>query len=182
MGTKEKIKILYSAPEAAKKVTVTGWASSNGRFFGNDEHMARWDGCTHQICECGNEMERGWTRCVNCRDKKLNKTYSNYQYKEWDGKTPLALYNSDTFFWDADCIEDYLEDNNLEPKDLKLVYCRPEYLSEIDTEQWVESLPEDGELPKEFNEKLNEFNAFIRKQNPVSWFPDKYRTEYKRKN
>ena len=40
--------ILPESPEAASIQTVTGWVSSNGRYWGNDEHMARYDGSTHR--------------------------------------------------------------------------------------------------------------------------------------
>jgi len=59
-------KVLYASDEAAQLVTVTGWRSRTGRFYGSDEHLARWDGCTHQICECGAEMPRGFTKCNTC--------------------------------------------------------------------------------------------------------------------
>ena len=39
----EKI-VTYDSAEAASIQTVTGWVSRSGRFWGNDEHMARYDG------------------------------------------------------------------------------------------------------------------------------------------
>lgn len=46
--------IMRESAEAASFQTVTGWVSSNGHFYGNDERTARYDGCTHQLCEsCG---------------------------------------------------------------------------------------------------------------------------------
>ena len=35
--------IAYDSAEAASIQTVSGWVSRAGRFFGNDEHMARHD-------------------------------------------------------------------------------------------------------------------------------------------
>jgi len=49
---KEPEKIVpYDSAEAASIQTVTGWVSRSGRFWGNDEHMARYDGCTHRKCD-----------------------------------------------------------------------------------------------------------------------------------
>ena len=179
--TKDKKKIMFDSPQAAKQMTVTGWVSSNGRFYGKDERMARWDGCTHKICECGNTMEKGYSICPVCILNKRNETFQNYTFKEWDYKTPLALYDSDVFFWGEDYITDYLNEHELNPEDLNLVLCRPEYLSGINVDQWEESLPEnsDGELPKELDTKIKELNHFIESLPPVSWFPTKIRTEYK---
>lgn len=178
---KEEKQILFNSPEAATKMTVTGWVSAKGHFYGKDEQMARYDGCTHKKCECGNLMEKGWSKCQECRRKASEVKYSSLEFKEWDGKTPLTLWDADDCFWDADDINDYLFDNVLEPADLKLVLCRPEYLSEINTDQWEESLPEDGdgELPKELNEKIKELNKFIDTMKPVGWFSTNIRTEYK---
>ena len=43
----EKQIIMEDSPEAASIQTVTGWVSRTGRFWGNDERMARFDGSTH---------------------------------------------------------------------------------------------------------------------------------------
>ena len=40
--------ILPESPEAASVQTVTGWVSRTGRYWGNDERMARYDGSTHR--------------------------------------------------------------------------------------------------------------------------------------
>lgn len=174
--------VMYDSPEAAYRKTVTGWVSRHGQFWGDNEHMARYNGCTHTKCNCGNKTKRGRSKCPVCEVFAKNKRYHNLPFKEWDHKTPLALYNDDVFFFDEDAIIDYLDEYELNPEDLQLVYCRPEYLSEIDGDYWTDSLPEDGDFTKEFKDKLNEFNRFINKQGPVSWFHDKYKTEYKSKN
>ena len=43
----EKPIIMEDSPEAASIKTVTGWVSRTGRFCGDDERMARFDGSTH---------------------------------------------------------------------------------------------------------------------------------------
>ena len=39
--------VMIDDPRAATLVTVTGWRSRDGRFYGDNEHSARWAGCTH---------------------------------------------------------------------------------------------------------------------------------------
>jgi len=83
----EKV-IPFDSPEAARLVTVTGWVSSDGRFFGNlddAERIARYAGCTHQPCgECGVLCEKMYTRCPECRAKEESKRFAEKKRQEWD--------------------------------------------------------------------------------------------------
>src|SRR5687768_13922806 len=118
---KEQLKVMYASDEAAQQVTVTGWRSRNGHFYGDNEHLARWDGCTHQICGCGSEMDRGYTMCRKCADKKRLEKYEAMPFEEWDGETPLTLHDDDEYFWGEDEVRDYCELNGIKPEDLRLV-------------------------------------------------------------
>lgn len=46
----EKI-VMMDSDEAASIQTVTGWVDRQGRFWGGDEHQARWCGATHRKCK-----------------------------------------------------------------------------------------------------------------------------------
>ncbi|HAT6800607.1 TPA: hypothetical protein JAN03_00980 [Citrobacter freundii] len=46
----EKI-VMMDSDEAASIQTVTGWVDRHGRFWGGDEHQARWCGATHRKCK-----------------------------------------------------------------------------------------------------------------------------------
>ncbi len=184
MKTKEKEIILDTDDKAAQLKTVTGWVSSDGRFWGNDERAARYSGCTHKTCECGNITEKHYIRCESCRGKASRENYKNYPFQEWDYKTPLCLHNDDRFFFDADSIEDYLADQECEPKDLMLVICEPNYLYQLNLDYWEDIFPSDDdgiESHPILYEMVKEFNAKIQKMKPVSWEHGKIRTEYKRK-
>lgn len=176
----EKTKILYNSPEAASIQTITGWVSSMGRFWGKDEHMARYEGSTHDICKCGEEKEKGYTICEKCRAAKNIENYYKMPFKEWDGKTPLVLFNDDRYFFDEDEIELYLEDNELHPSDLKLVICEPNHLHEVNPDYWSDITPEDAELPEAVSKALDALNKAISEAKPFSWSEGIYRTEYKR--
>jgi len=175
----EKIdKILYDSDEAASIKTLTGWVSRTGRYWGKDEHMARWDGCTHKLCECGNEMMKGYTICETCRSKKAIEAYDKMPFKEWDGKTPLVLFNDDQYFFHEEDIEIYLDDNELKPEDLRLMICEPNYLSPVNPDIWSDIWPEDHDLPKEVDEALSKLNEVIKKQKPFSWSEGRFKTSY----
>lgn len=170
---------MYDSPEAAQLKTVSGWISSDGRFFGNDENLARFAGSTHKICECGNEMPVSRIVCDSCYAKVRAEKYWKLPFKEWDRETPLVVYDDDKFFWDEDQIIEYLEENELNPEDLKLVICEPRYPSPIDSSYWEDDLPEDHELPDELQNKIVELNKFIKTLEPLGWWPTDIRTEYK---
>lgn len=182
----EKSKVMYASEEAAQKVAVTGWCSRNGHFYGDNEHLARWDGCTHQLCDCGAEMERGYTICQSCSSKKQMAKYETMPFKEWDGKAPLTLFDDDKHFWDEDSLLDYCEMNEVLPKDLQLVICEPNYASEIEPDDfYCDDLPEDHTLADAYLELADAFekvNELIRKRvKPISWSGGKYRTSYSAK-
>src|ERR1044071_1988940 len=179
MKAEEKI-IMYDSPEAAEIKTVTGWVSSTGRWWAKDEHMARWEGCTHKKCECGTVVEKSRSKCEECHHKYLLDLYNSYPLKEWDGKTPVTTFFNDKFFFDSDEIEEYLDENEMNPEDLYLQLCEPKYMQEIDAGLWNDVLPEDqDDLPKEIQSALDDLNAKLKKQGPVSWSGCKVRINYK---
>jgi hypothetical protein len=180
MKEEEKV-ILYSSEEAAKIMTVTGWVSSTGRFWGKDEHMARWEGSTHKTCDCGVITEKGYSKCEKCRLAASIGAYKKMPFKEWNYETPLINYQDDKFFWNEEDIIEYLEENDLKPEDLNLVICEPNYFYKIDSDYWEDILPEDGDIPKELEELLKKVNEYCETAKPISWTEGKYRTEYKLK-
>lgn len=168
--------IHYSSPEAASIQTVTGWVSSSGQFWGNDEHMARWSGCTHVACKtCGVAIEKnGWTICGECRQKKDDADFDALERKPWDGNAPLYSESYDAYFYDVDGVLERLADEGCSVDDLRLRICTPNYASEIEGDQWVDDLPEDGDLPTELEAAMDALNAVIKKLPPLSWSPGKY--------
>lgn len=167
---KTKKRINYESPEAASIQTVTGWVSSNGRFWGKDEHMARYDGSTHRICKKNPEHGEHRTNsyCEKCWDEKRNAKWAAMPRREYDG-TPVVVFDSDTYFFDADHIADWLADNDIKPEDAKLVFCKPNYLRWITGQEWGDDLPEDGELSDAVSAALDALNAVIAAEPPASW-------------
>lgn len=182
---KEEKIIMYASDEAATLKTVEGWISSDGRFWGKDEHMARWSGSTHSLCDCGKIKKNSRTICDDCLREKQIANYNAMPFKEWDGKSWVYSHAYDKYFNDSDEIEDFI--NDFDPEEtpignLQLIICEPNHLHEIDFERWDDVVPEDWDIEdcmsKELVEKIKEVNEMIRKEGAVSWTPGKTRTEY----
>lgn len=162
--------ILPDSPEAAKLVTVTGWQSRGGRFYGSDERLARWDGATHVACRiCGSVVERAWTACEACRDKMDRDRYFAMPEAEWDGKAMVYSDTKDQFYSSPDQAVDCLEKVETE-ESLRLVICEPVYARELDSEFFGDDLPNEGDLPAEVENAMDAFNAAVRGV-VISWTP-----------
>ena len=178
MEKEENVIVLDTDDAAAKLTTITGWVSRTGRFYYKDERLARYDGCTHKKCECGNLMSKNYTKCDACISKMKMDRYNSLPLGTWDGESPVCDYFGDKYFFDGiEEIVDYLEDENISPEDLHLVLCKPNYLGELTSEYWDGILPEEGSFPKELDDKINEFNKFITTQPPISYSPSNVRID-----
>jgi hypothetical protein len=136
--------ILPESPEAASVQTVTGWVSRTGRYWGNDERMARYDGSTHRKCECG-EIIKQRSYCKTCNEKRELDKFLAMEKKPWDGTAMLYSLLNDEYYNSPELAFDYAEENGLTNEDLQLIICEPNYAKEIDSSYWSDDLPEDGE-------------------------------------
>lgn len=180
----EKKIILPTDPEAATfRTDISGWVDIYGRFWGKDEKTARYASSTHSVCECGNTMSKGWSKCESCRGKTDIKKYNKLQFKEWRDE---IVYSElcDKYFRDSDEIEDYCSDEDIDIADLRLVLCEPNYFQELNEDQWDDVLPEesDGELPNKLIEAIGALNEVIKSLPPASYSPGRYRTSYTPQN
>lgn len=180
---KKEEQILYDAETSARFVeNIKGWIDKNNRFFGNNpksEHMARYSSCTHQKCECGNLMEKGYTKCEECRAKAAIERYNNLPFREWDGNEMVYSGLADEYFHDEADIIDYCEDNEVDSKDLRLVICEPNYFRSVPEDFFEDALPEDTEgLPEKLEKAINVLNNVIASLPPASYSPGKIRTEF----
>lgn len=171
----------YESDEAAKKITTEVWVSRHDRMFMH-EHTARWDGCTHTKCHsCGVDCDKRYVNCQECREKSHSDFYYKMPFIEWDEQTPLCLHDSDEFFWCKEDVIEFCYGGDLNPEELKLVVCDPQYAHEINFyEIYDELLPEDisfeyvapelAQAFKELNEKIKNYKK------PLSWTAGQYRT------
>lgn len=163
--------VRYDSPEAATyKTGIEGWVSRDGHFYGKDEHMARWAGCTHLICkDCGQEHPRNsW--CQPCHNRKRQEKFLAFPEIPYaEAEYPLCVFDDDRFFWDEVELLDYMADLD-DPDTLQIVTTKPGHLHLIDADIWSDDLPEDGKLPDEVARKVDELNAAIRAAGPVAWW------------
>lgn len=163
--------VMYDSPEAAQVKEVSGWVSASGRFWGNDEHMARWEECTHLTCQCGEEViEKSRLRCSKCQTALEHQERLKLPLVEWDGESPLAINRTDQYFFSGESVYEYAEDNDIKVSDLDLVVCVPNRVRELDGyDHCCDELPEDGDLPAELEAAVREFNKVVRGLAPLSW-------------
>lgn len=179
---KNKI-IMFNSDEAAQKKTVTGWVSSNGLFYGNDERAARFSGCTHIVCHCGLITKKENLQCESCYNKYKLEKYRLMPFKEWNGTDFLYSEVANKYFYDSEEIFDYCEEEGIPAESLRLIICEPVYPKEINlSEIYSDLLSDDGELPQYLINAEEKLNQIIREdKEPLSWIPGKYRTELVKK-
>lgn len=167
--------IMYDSPEAAQLVTVTGWATKDGRFFGDNEHLARRCGSTHRHCDDNEDHAayRSNSYCEPCAAVMRLEVFNAMPVVEWDGETPLNLFDTDLYFYDLEQILEYCAEYGLDPAGFQLVLCEPNRMHTICADdQWCDVFAEDVLLPSEVEDALNTLNAAIKEHGKaVSWSP-----------
>ncbi len=166
--------VLFNSDKAAQyKTNLSGWVSRHNRYFGNDERAARFDGCTHVICEdCGNPSDKGWLVCITCRDKRDQIRYDAMPEEVWDGKGLIYSGSADKYFHSWDDVDEYCYDEGIDIKSLRLMMCEEQYLPMLDSSDYgSEVLAEDGELPDDVIDAIDKFNEVIKSTGVVSWYP-----------
>lgn len=185
----ENKNILIDSDEAATYMTVEGWVSRHGRFYGKNEEFAKYDGCTHRYCkQCGTIIEKSHVICKTCIEKGEDEKYFGLKEVDWDGILPLYSDSLDKYYFpyfiediEYDYEDDvyYKEDISLEEyiKKLKLYIAEPYYCSEIDPKDYyINDLPENEELPLEIEEAFRILNEAIKKcKTPICYYPTKKR-------
>ena len=173
----QKKVIMYDAPEAASIQTVTGWVSADGRFFGENEDLARFCSATHRRCK--NDPEHpaheinGY--CYQCHKERRDQVFAAMPTKEWADE-PLVDFDGDNYFFDAESLRDYLVESDVNLSDLRLCICEPNMPREIDpSDVFMDDLPEDGEiLDDQLSAAFDLLNEMIRQSGPLSWSQGKY--------
>ncbi len=180
INTAQTVIMSDSSAAAVRRTGIVGWVSRHGRFFGKEERLARFDGCTHRPCEtCESPTEKAYTHCKDCRDKRATERYNKLEYKDHDGETPLYSHYFDKHFFSIDELNDEMIDEEIGSSVLDLVICVPVNLSLIHEDHWEDDLFEDNDLPVEVADALEELNQAIKDAAPVAWTPGKYRTSIK---
>jgi hypothetical protein len=83
------------------------------------------------------------------------------------------VHQGDEFFMSSEEFIEWCDENEVEPEGVRLVHCKPRYLSQIDEDHFADDLPEDGGFPRAVADALANLNAAIRAHTePVSWWAD----------
>lgn len=169
--------VMYESAEAASIQTVTGWADATGRFWGKDEHMARYCGSTHRQCEkdSSHPIYEIRSYCNACYQAGREAKFSAMPVKEWSGE-PLVIFDGDRYFFDEDDLRDYLVEEDVDLASIQLCICEPNHPSEIDpNDHFIDILPDDGEINDEqILAAFELLNEMIRASGPLSWSEGKY--------
>ncbi|MFJ5159479.1 hypothetical protein ACIP6T_09900 [Pantoea sp. NPDC088449] len=171
--------VMYESDEAASIQTLTGWVDRSGRFWGQDEHMARYCGSTHRICDKnpdhGIRASNGY--CEKCWEASRQEKFIGLERKVWAGE-PLVIFDDDTYFFDAESLVDHCLENNVLPSELKLLICTPNYPREIDMNDHFEDIIPDGgdhhDIPEAIWLAAEALNKAIRESEPISWCGSEY--------
>lgn len=113
--------------------------------------------------------------CLECHDERIKAKWEAMPSKELDG-SPVTIYDTDQYFFDAESLHDFLCDEGLAVDDIRLVFCIPNKAREINpNEHFCDKLDEDGEVSAELAAAFDALNAVINRQPPMSWSPGNVR-------
>lgn len=183
-GLFTKKKIIFIDGDG-KKQNKTFYIDIYGRAWDN-EHLARYSSCDANVCKiCGAVLENKTETLCSMHYKQDAETkdaalFAALPGKAWDHQTPLVIYNTDTYFFDESDLNDYCDEHNVQPAELKLCICEPQYAKEIDFDEIYEDvLPEEDLIENcshELQEQCDLFNKFLREHKIIlSWVQDDIR-------
>jgi len=163
--------IPYNSSEAAVYESRLGWWSRTGHYWKDDEHMARYDGCTHRQCACGASIEKSRSICIDCQVKKDRERWEARPRRAYAGE-PLAVDGVDLYYWNWDDVLEGVAGGEI-TDDTMLVFADPQHGRPVDAYDLLcDDLPaEDGEVPDAIVEAVNALNDAIKNAGPLSWIP-----------
>jgi len=163
---------------SAHVVTVTGWACAKcNRWYAQDERTARYCCATDFPCPengCKNRAPKGHIRCDDCDEARQRTRWEALPENEWDEQTPLVLDGDDTYFFNADDLRNWIEDEDgRRIDDARLVVCVPEAPPTFEMAEFLtDYLPPDMDGDLGDTSKIDDrVNGWIRKNAPKAWVP-----------
>lgn len=160
--------VLEDSDEAARFVTgLSGWVSSDGRFYADNEQLARYAGSTHRKCDCGNIIPKS-SYCNPCAEKRTKEKFLAMPVVAWDGVSYIYDENTDKYFGEPEELVEHYALNDLQTSSAMPIVCKPNYARQIEDDFWCDELPDDMSfdecggvdeetisLLKKLNEKLD---------------------------
>ncbi len=184
MRPRMKPEIRYE--DNAVPATMDGYACKTcNRFWGQDQHMARWCCATSLPCPCGKRTEKHYAVCDACRDRERDKRWNAKPAVNWDGEFPIGLWDSDRYFFNEEELIEYafdldeLEDDPAECVDrtdvesviehLKLTSCTANQVRHFEVNDYCcDELAEDGEVV-DAEQIDSQVNAILSTIGILSW-------------
>jgi hypothetical protein len=179
MNTTDKPTIRYE-DNAERRAGPEGWCCKTcRRYWGEDEHMARWCCATDLPCDIegcdGRARKHGFTTCVTCRRKRVDERWAAAEKVAWDGVTPLCEWDGDRYFFDDGAVTDYVADrlaDGVAIEDIRLALCErdtPRSFSMADFQE--DHLDHEWDHDDDFDGIDHLVNDWIDKHFPKLWVP-----------
>jgi hypothetical protein len=97
--------------------------------------------------------------CFMCREAAQEAKWAAMPQAEWDGKAMLYSHKSDQYYSGVDEAMDACEERGDDTlKHLRLVICKPRYVTPLHYGDWDEWATDDGDLPAALEEAIGAFN------------------------
>jgi hypothetical protein len=151
MINKEKIR--FDQVAVKYRTDIKGWVGPDGRYYGDDERLARWANCDLVTCSmdgCVNSVNKTYTVCDACLEKSdIDK------WKVAEKRKPMPedryFYSDylDKYYGDLEEAQDEAEEVGVSIADLRLYHCQRARSPEIDLHDLVADLTPDGMEPWE---------------------------------
>jgi len=172
-------KIFYNDPDIVEEEIRMVWRDKIHDIYYQTEHSARCNAATHTHCPlCGNEIKIYRTMCEVCARKNERERYSQLEHKDWDGETPLCIYQNDQFFFSQCEFEDYCKDKEIDPNEVLLVLCE-KYKYPSLNEEYFDEFDDEHELMEELKSMIKDFNNKLEKLDTRWWIDSRFRTTIK---
>jgi len=169
--------------EAAERLTnIAGWVCKTcRRFFGDDataETVARY--CCEKDHECGTKgcagrAEKPYIYCDACLKQRAEARYMALPEVEWDGETPLCVFDDDTYFFDVDSLADDLAENETPLEKARLVLCEEDSKPHFSMDDFVSDYVGEHDGVDATNRIDLVVNRWIEKHVPTMWVAGKSR-------
>lgn len=162
-------RVLVTDKTATKVEGMRLWKSIKGGFFLNEDAANR-DGATHDICECLGVKMIGLALCDECTDKRQLEKYKALPKTPYAGGMLFLDDGNEGLYFDAmEPLAEWCDDSGIYLDDAQVYLAEENRPGELDESFFSDYLGDGQDLPEEFMEFIDDFNARLRKLPPLTW-------------
>jgi|GEM_PF-5724329 len=165
---------------------ISGWVDANGKFWGKDDHIARWSNCTLIKCNCeGCEsyVLKGRLKCSDCANKISHKKWEKSEKRE--ASVQDEMYYSDLldiYFHEWEEIEVHCTENGVEIGAARIYHCKRANAPSIDIgDIYCDITPEEFDPEDMINDEIqdlaNKLNLAMASHPVNCFYPSKVAVE-----